>query len=158
MRPGNPPPKARLERQAAAIRPHVANPPRKRDDEPEHWLEKPSTVRMLWIIQIVVLAVLVLIDVTLVEHHPHFEADESVAFYAWYGFVTCVVMVVGSKYGVALFLKRRDTYYDGDPYEWVDPEAEPESTPDVAVALDAPTVQDGPTPENDSSSSEEARP
>ena len=94
MKPGNPPSKAALVRLAGAIEPHVANPPRKADDEPPHWLEKPSTVRALWIIQIVVLALLVLIDITMVEHHPHFEADKSIGFYAWYGFVTCVVMVV----------------------------------------------------------------
>lgn len=164
IKPGNPPSRAALARQAGAIKPHVANPPRKADDEPPHWLEKPSTIRALWIIQIVVLALLVLIDITMVEHHPHFEADKSIAFYSWYGFVTCVVMVVGSKYGVSLLLKRRDTYYDGDPYEWVDPSADAESqakatsTPEPApeLALDAPTLQDGPA--GDAAPSKEASP
>ncbi len=34
-------------------------------------------------------------------------------FHAWYGLVTCVAMVLVAK-GLALFLKRRDSYYDGE--------------------------------------------
>lgn len=74
-------------------------------------LEDPRTIRMLWIVSLVVLALLVVADL-LVEHHPHFGVDGGFAFHAWYGFAVCAGMVVISKFVVGLLLKRRDTYYD----------------------------------------------
>jgi hypothetical protein len=74
-------------------------------------LEDPRTIRLLWIVSLVVLALLVVADL-LVEHHPHFGVDGGFAFHAWYGFAVCAGMVVISKFVVGLLLKRRDTYYD----------------------------------------------
>jgi hypothetical protein len=42
--------------------------------------------------------------------HPHFEIESWFAFAAWYGFGTCILMIVVAK-GLALVLKRRDSYY-----------------------------------------------
>ena len=74
-------------------------------------LEDPRTVRMLWTVSLVVLALLVAAD-AFVEHHPHFGIDGRFAFHAWYGFLVCAGMVVVSKFVVGLLLKRKDTYYD----------------------------------------------
>jgi hypothetical protein len=74
-------------------------------------LEDPSTIRLLWIASLVVLALLVVADL-LVEHHPHFGVDGGFAFHAWYGFGVCAAMVLVSKFVIGLLLKRRDTYYD----------------------------------------------
>jgi hypothetical protein len=74
-------------------------------------LEDPRTIRLLWIVSLVVLALLVAAD-ALVEHHPHFGIDGGFAFHAWYGFAVCAAMVLVSKFVVGLLLKRRDTYYD----------------------------------------------
>lgn len=74
-------------------------------------LEDPKTIRLLWIVFITILVVLVVADF-FVHHHPHFGFDDTPAFGAWYGFVSCVVMVVGSKKLIGFFLKRKDTYYD----------------------------------------------
>ena len=46
-----------------------------------------------------------------VHHHAHFGIDGTFGFYSWYGFIACVVLVVGSK-ALGAVLKRRDTYYD----------------------------------------------
>jgi len=75
-----------------------------------HWLLRPETIRKLWIWGIVVLAITVLLDFALTPH-PHFGIDGTFGFYAWYGFATCVAMVLGAKV-LGIFLKRRDTYYD----------------------------------------------
>ena len=48
----------------------------------------------------------------LIDHHATFGIDGTIGFYAWYGFVSCVVLVVGAK-GLGVLLKRKDTYYDG---------------------------------------------
>lgn len=74
-------------------------------------LEDPATIRMLWVVSLVVLALLVVADGA-VEHHPHFGVDGSFGFHAWYGFAVCAGMVLISKFVVGLLLKRKDTYYD----------------------------------------------
>lgn len=79
-------------------------------DERQHWLVRPSTIRMLWIVFIVILVLTVLADLV-VEHHPHFWIDGTFGFGAWYGFVSCVVLVFFSK-ALGKFLKRRDDYYE----------------------------------------------
>jgi hypothetical protein len=78
-----------------------------RDD---HWLVRKSTIRALWIGSTIMLAILVLLDLA-VEHHPHFGIDGTFGFGAWYGFVSCVALVLFAK-GLGLILKRPDTYYD----------------------------------------------
>jgi len=87
--------------------PHV---PRKAPDEPTHWLVRAETIRRIWIGSLIGLILLVLLDLV-VEKHPHFEIEGTFGFGAWYGFVSCVVLVFGSK-ALGALLKRRDTYYD----------------------------------------------
>jgi len=76
----------------------------------DHWLVRPATIRKLWIISIVVLALTVLADF-IAHHHAYFGIDGTFGFGAWFGFISCVVLVVGSKV-LGAFLKRPDTYYD----------------------------------------------
>lgn len=76
----------------------------------DHWLVRPETIRLLWIVSLTVLAVTVLADL-FVEHHPHFGIDGTLGFAAWFGFVSCVVLIAVAKLLGAL-LKRSDTYYD----------------------------------------------
>lgn len=76
----------------------------------DHWLVRPSTIRLLWIISSLILAGLVILDL-FVEHHPHFGIDGTFGFGAWYGFAACVALVGIAKL-LGFFLKRPDTYYD----------------------------------------------
>ena len=80
------------------------------DNGADHWLVRPDTIRKLWIVFITTLILLVLADL-FVEHHPHFGIDGTFGFGAWYGFASCVVLVLGAK-TLGFFLKRPDTYYD----------------------------------------------
>jgi hypothetical protein len=79
-------------------------------EQQKHWLVRPSTIRMLWIIGLIILALLVIGD-ALVHGHPAFAIDGSFAFYAWYGLIGCLAMILAAK-GLGAFLKRKDTYYD----------------------------------------------
>lgn len=79
-------------------------------DDGDHWLVRPSTIRMLWVVSSAVLAVTVLLDLA-IAHHPHFGIDGSFGFGAWFGFAACVAMVLFAKL-LGLILKRPDTYYD----------------------------------------------
>ena len=75
-------------------------------------IEQPATIKKMWGISIVILALLVLADLLVHHHAPHFVIETSFGFSAWYGFVACFLMVVVSKKLVGLILSRRDTYYD----------------------------------------------
>lgn len=85
----------------------AANTP---DANEKHWLLRPRTIRRLWIGFAVVLSLLVLADLFI---HPHatFGVDGTFGFYAWYGLLTCMAMVLVAK-ALGLALKRPDTFYD----------------------------------------------
>jgi uncharacterized membrane protein len=76
------------------------------------WLMRPATIRSLWIGFVLVLGLILLAGV-LVPAHGYFGLDGSFAFNAWYGFLTCVGMILAAK-ALGYFLKRRDSYYDRD--------------------------------------------
>lgn len=80
------------------------------DNDTDHWLVRPSTIRLVWIGSVLVLAGLVLLDLV-VRHHPHFRLDGVFGFGAWYGFGACVALVLFAKIWGAI-LKRPDAYYD----------------------------------------------
>lgn len=77
------------------------------------WLVRPDTIRGLWIGFVAVLVALVLLNFAI---HPEggFGVDGSFGFFAWFGFASCVVLVVFSKV-LGVFLKRNDGYYQEPP-------------------------------------------
>ncbi len=78
----------------------------------QHWLVRPDTIRLLWIGFILILLITVFPDF-FIHQHAHFGIESSFGFYAWYGFFTCVAMIVVAKI-LGIFLKRKDNYYDQD--------------------------------------------
>jgi len=78
--------------------------------EARHWLVRPATIRGLWIVFIAVLALTVAAGFA-VDMHPHFEIERLPGFFAVFGFLACVAMVLGSKL-LGMLLKRPDDYYD----------------------------------------------
>ena len=80
-------------------------------NEDQHWLVRPQSIRLLWIFFIVILVATVLGDF-FVLHKPYFGIDGTFGFAAWFGFLSCVVLVVLAK-ALSAILKRPDTYYDG---------------------------------------------
>jgi hypothetical protein len=74
-----------------------------------HWLVRPATIRLLWLAFAAILGLSVLAGF-FVRQHDHFGIESSFGFYAWYGFVTCVAMVVLAKL-LGVLLKRPDDYY-----------------------------------------------
>ena len=57
--------------------------------------------------------VLTLLVGLLAPAHGYFGVDGSFGFNAWYGFATCVGMILVAR-ALGYFLKRRDSYYDRD--------------------------------------------
>jgi hypothetical protein len=74
-----------------------------------HWLDDPAHVKLMWRGFLVVLALTVLAEL-FVHLHPHFEIESVFGFSAWFGFGACAAMIAVAK-GLALVLKRPDTYY-----------------------------------------------
>lgn len=78
----------------------------------DHWLVRESTIRRLWIAFAfaIALAVTVLLDLV-IQHDARFWLKGTFAFGAWFGFASCVVLIVLAKI-FGDILKRPDTYYD----------------------------------------------
>jgi len=78
----------------------------------KHWLLRKENIRKLWIGFIIILAMTVLAGLFVHQHEP-FGIEDSFGFFAWYGFITCVGMVLFAKV-LGLILKRPENYYDAD--------------------------------------------
>ena len=80
------------------------------DQRGKHWLVRPRMIRSLWIVLIAALAITVLFDLV-VDQYVIFGVEGIFGFAAWFGFLTCVAMVMAAK-GLGFFLKRSDRFYD----------------------------------------------
>ncbi len=80
--------------------------PRPEDDA---WLVRPATIRLLWGILWVVLALTVAAHLV-IEVKGYFVIDAWYGFGAVFGFLACVLMVIVAK-ALGVFLKRDQDYY-----------------------------------------------
>ena len=78
----------------------------------KHWLERPKNITKLWRGGWGLLGILVLAEFTY-HPHPHFVIAGWFSFYAAYGFIACVAMVLFAKL-LGVLLKRGEDYYDRD--------------------------------------------
>jgi hypothetical protein len=76
----------------------------------DHWLAQKSTIKGLWAAFILILGSSALLDL-FVQHDTHFWLDGTLGFGAWFGFASCVALIVLAK-ALGAILKRPDTYYD----------------------------------------------
>lgn len=79
-------------------------------DRDKHWLLRKDTIRKLWIGLGIVLALVVLAQLVF-PIKAKYEVLGWFGFPAFYGFITCVLMVVVAKL-LGWVLKRKDGYYD----------------------------------------------
>ena len=75
----------------------------------DHWLARPTTIKLLWRVFAVVLALTVLAQVV-VGVKGYFGVDGWFGFGAAFGFLSCLAMVLFAK-GLGFFLKRDEDYY-----------------------------------------------
>ena len=80
-------------------------------------ISRPGTIRALWIVFIVVLALTVAAEL-LVHLHPRFRLEGWFGFHAAWGFLSCVAMVLVANL-LGFFLRRPEDYYTRRP-EWPD--------------------------------------
>lgn len=79
--------------------------------EKEHLFDKPRNVKRLLTIFYSFLALLLIGDF-FIHKHTDFAWEEWPEFYAIYGFVACVALVLAAKYLLRPIVKRREDYYD----------------------------------------------
>jgi hypothetical protein len=81
-------------------------------DEKEYYLDRPENVQRLLRVFYMICAVLVAADF-IVHRHTTVALEEFPAFYAIFGFVAFVMLVIGS---IALrkLVMRKEDYYDVD--------------------------------------------
>ena len=76
----------------------------------DHWLARPRTIKLLWRVFVSVLAALVLAQ-AIIYVKGYFGVDGWFGFGAAFGFLSCLAMVVFAK-GLGYVLKRPEDYYD----------------------------------------------
>ncbi|HLU77067.1 MAG TPA: hypothetical protein VKZ48_04070 [Burkholderiales bacterium] len=79
------------------------------DPREPHWLTRPDTIRKLWWIFGVVLALTVVAQFV-VPLEGHFGADGLFAFNAWFGFLACAALILIAKV-LGVLIKRPEDYY-----------------------------------------------
>lgn len=79
-------------------------------EQKKDWLERPTTIRLLWILLWAVCG-LTLVPELFIHRHPHFGIDRFFAFSALLGFVACALLIVFAKL-LGFVLKRKEDYYD----------------------------------------------
>ena len=78
--------------------------------EPADFFDKPENIKKMLNIFYVVCALLVIVDF-IVHRHIYHDWENIPAFYAIYGFVGCVVLVLIAKL-MRKFLMKEEDYYD----------------------------------------------
>ena len=78
--------------------------------EKPRWLDNQRNVKKIIVAIVVVCALLFAAD-GFYHKHPYFEAEAWFGFYAIYGFIMCVGLVLAAKF-MRTFLMRDEDYYD----------------------------------------------
>ena len=86
-----------------------------RDPNSPLWFQKPANFRRVLVGLFVACAGCVVLDVVFwfigFDKHPHFRWEQWPGFYAVYGFVACVVLVLAAKQ-LRRVVMRPEDYYD----------------------------------------------
>ena len=77
----------------------------------KYLFDDPKNVKILLGCFYASLGILLLIEL-FIHKHPHFEWEAWPEFFAVYGFVACVVLVIVAKYFLRPLVKRDEDYYD----------------------------------------------
>jgi len=79
-------------------------------NEKEYIFDKSENRRRLFRLYYTFLFILLVIEI-FVHRHVYFPWEEWPEFYAVFGFVACVALVLAAKYILRPLVKRREDYY-----------------------------------------------
>jgi hypothetical protein len=80
-------------------------------DEKKHIFDNPKNIQRVLYGLFGSLLLLLALE-PFVEKHPYFPWEEWPGFYAIFGFVACVLLVLAAKYILRPLVKRDEDYYD----------------------------------------------
>ncbi|CCK80543.1 MULTISPECIES: hypothetical protein [Desulfobacula] len=88
--------------------------------EKKHLFDNPRNVKRLLTFFFSFVVILLILDVFyiflakahVIHRHVNYKWEEFWGFYAFYGFVACVILVLVSKYVLRPLVKRKEDYYD----------------------------------------------
>lgn len=81
------------------------------EKEKQYLFDKPANVKRLFKIYYSFLVLLLVLDLFLVKH-VNFQWENWPEFYAVFGFVACVALVLTAKYVLRPLVMRNEEYYD----------------------------------------------
>lgn len=94
----------------------MTTPPPPHPTEPPGWFDRPENVRRVIFGLFGACGFFVLLDVvfwlTGFDKHPHFRWEQWPGFYAVYGFVACVLLVLVAKHVLRPLVMRGEDYYE----------------------------------------------
>ena len=76
------------------------------------FFDKPGNIRMLKILSYICLAIVVAVDFFIPRDHGHYPWDQIPGFYAVFGLVACILIVVMAKALGKKWLMKKEDYYD----------------------------------------------
>jgi len=79
-------------------------------NETKDFLERPGTIRALWLLLWAICGLTVGLEFFF-ERRPHFDIDGFFGFSAVLGFVACALLILLAKL-LGFALKRKENYYD----------------------------------------------
>ncbi len=79
-------------------------------EQETHWLVRPKTIRMLWWVFAVILAITVVLQF-FIPIKGYFGIDGWFGFGAGFGLISCIAMVLAAKL-LGVVLKKPQDYYD----------------------------------------------
>ena len=74
------------------------------------WFDKPENIKLFLWVFFASLVALLLVDFFIIKH-PDFPFEGVPNFYAAYGFISCVMLVLVAKV-LRMFLMKDEDYYD----------------------------------------------
>lgn len=80
------------------------------EGEKEYWLDKSANVTKVYWAVVIVCAILIALDF-FYHKHAELEMEHLWGFYGWYGFISCVFLVLAAK-EIRKLLMRDEDYYD----------------------------------------------
>lgn len=81
------------------------------NSEKKHLFDHPRNVQKVLYGLFALLGISLALE-PLLHKHPYFAWEDCPGFYAIYGFVACVLLVLGAKYILRPLVKRDESHYD----------------------------------------------
>jgi hypothetical protein len=81
------------------------------NSEKKHIFDNPRSVQKVLYILFACLGISLALE-PFIQKHPYFPWEEWLGFYAIYGLVACVLLVLGAKYILRPLVKRDEDHYD----------------------------------------------